>query len=111
MASGEFGGAFEKKKMLEKHEQSQYVYENKQISDKRPEKIRTFMSKIRTFASNLIEFFKNLRILDGNLPVRVLVKSANEIDTWGAGHSCVAICDALHQMGSMAFPYRESGTF
>jgi hypothetical protein len=33
-----------KKQFKNKYVQSQYVYENKQISDKMPEKSRTFMS-------------------------------------------------------------------
>ncbi len=40
------------KKMLIKYERSRYVYENKQISDIMP-------GKIRTFASNRHEFCRN----------------------------------------------------
>jgi hypothetical protein len=54
--SGRFGREYCEKKKLDKYEQSQYVYENKQISDKMPGKSRTFMSKIRTFASNRHQF-------------------------------------------------------
>jgi hypothetical protein len=69
MASRRSGRKYCKKKILIKCEQSQYVYEKKQIIDKMPEKNRTFMFKIRTFTSNRHERCRKPRLGDDNLPV------------------------------------------
>jgi hypothetical protein len=89
---GNIWDGFRGKNILNKYERSRYVCENKQVSDKVPEKKRTFMHKIRTFTSNLTKLCRKSRWGDDHLLVCVLVSAVGSASPRQLAAKMAALC-------------------